>query len=95
MVETADHLAVTPGTRRFPWRVLAVATSDAALVTNPLVYLLAQPSQIVDPSWIRPGKVAWDWWNASTLYGVDFEAGVNTATYCTSSTSRRLTASST
>ncbi len=81
VVETADHLAVTSGTRSFPWRILAVATSDAALVTNPLVYLLAEPSRIDDPSWIRPGKVAWDWWNANNLYGVDFEAGVNTATY--------------
>jgi len=25
--------------------------------------------------------VAWDWWNANNIYGVDFRAGVNTLTY--------------
>lgn len=81
VVEAADHIAVTTGTRSYPWRVLGIASSDAALLTNSLVYLLAKPSQIEDPSWIRPGKVAWDWWNANNLFGVDFRAGVNTATY--------------
>ena len=36
---------------------------------------------IEDTSWIRPGKVALDWWNANNIYGVDFRAGVNTDTY--------------
>lgn len=39
------------------------------------------PLAIDDPSWIQPGKVAWDWWNGIDLTGVDFRAGVNTATY--------------
>ena len=30
---------------------------------------------------MRPGKISWDWWNGLNVYGVDFEAGVNTATY--------------
>ena len=34
-----------------------------------------------DTSWIRPGKVAWDWWNAWNISGVDFRAGINTETY--------------
>ena len=34
-----------------------------------------------DTSWIKPGKVSWDWWNANNVYGVDFKAGINTATY--------------
>jgi alpha-glucosidase len=78
VVEAADYIAVTTGTRTYPWRVLGIASSDGALLTNSLVYLLAKPSQIDDPSWIRPGKVAWDWWNANNLFGVDFRAGVNT-----------------
>ena len=38
-------------------------------------------SKIKDASWIKPGKVAWDWYNANNIYGVDFEAGLNTETY--------------
>jgi alpha-glucosidase len=79
--ETADYIAVTTGTRAFPWRILAIAETDADLITNELVYLLAQPSQIQDTSWIRPGKVAWDWYNANNIYGVDFKSGINTQTY--------------
>jgi len=36
---------------------------------------------VQDTSWIKPGKVAWDWWNANNVYGVDFKAGINTDTY--------------
>jgi len=81
VTRAADHIAVTAGTRTYPWRLVAVAERDADLITNPLVYLLAAPSQVADTTWIRPGKVAWDWWNALNLAGVDFSAGVNTATY--------------
>jgi alpha-glucosidase len=79
--EAADYIAVTKGRRTFPWRILAVAEKDADLLTNQMVFLLASPSQIADTSWIRPGKVAWDWYNANNLYGVDFKAGINTQTY--------------
>ena len=81
VVESADYIAVTTGTRTFPWRVLGVVDRDADLLINPLVWLLARPSQVEDTSWIKPGKVAWDWWNANNVYGVDFKAGINTATY--------------
>jgi alpha-glucosidase len=81
ITEAADYIAVTRGTRAYPWRVLGIAAKDGDLITNPLVYLLARPSQVQDTSWIRPGKVAWDWWNANNIYGVDFKSGVNTATY--------------
>src|SRR3954462_4529142 len=77
----ADYIAVTRGTRTFPWRVLGIAEHDADLVANPLVYLLARPSQIAATSWIRPGKVAWDWWNALNLRGVTFKPGINNETY--------------
>jgi alpha-glucosidase len=81
VTEAADYLAVTQGTRTYPWRVLGIAARDADLVANPLVYLLAAPSRVADTSWIKPGKVAWDWWNANNLAGVDFRAGINNATY--------------
>jgi alpha-glucosidase len=79
--QSAAYIAVTKGTRTFPWRILGIAERDADLITNQLVYLLAKPSQIQDVSWIKPGKVAWDWYNANNLYDVDFKAGINTQTY--------------
>lgn len=81
VVKAADYVAVTKGTRTYPWRVLGIAEKDGDLITSSLVYLLARPSQIADTSWIKPGKVAWDWYNAMSLSGVDFKSGVNTATY--------------
>jgi alpha-glucosidase len=81
VTERADYIAVTKGTRAYPWRLMAIAERDGDLITNQLVYLLARPSALEDTSWIRPGKVAWDWWNANNLYGVDFKSGINTQTY--------------
>jgi alpha-glucosidase len=79
--ETTDYIATTKGTRTFPWRIIGVAAKDADLITNQLVYLLAKPSQVQDTSWIKPGKVAWDWYNANNIWGVDFKSGINTQTY--------------
>ena len=81
ITESADYIAATKGARTFPWRILAIAETDADLITNELVYLLAKPSEIQDTSWIKPGKVAWDWYNANNIYGVDFKSGINTQTY--------------
>ena len=68
------------GGRSFPWRIIAIGKDDADLLLNQLSYLLADELAI-DPSWIKPGKVAWDWWNANNVYNVDFKAGINTQTY--------------
>jgi alpha-glucosidase len=81
VAENADYIAVTRGTRTFPWRVIGIAEKDGDLLTNQIVWLLEKPSQVEDTSWIKPGKVAWDWWNANNVYGVDFKSGVNTQTY--------------
>jgi alpha-glucosidase len=81
VVRAADYIAVTKGSRSYPWRVLGIAEQDKDLMTNTMVYLLASPSRVADTSWIKPGKVAWDWWNANNLHGVDFKAGINTRTY--------------
>lgn len=69
----------TKGTS-FPWRALIVSTKDSELADNDMVYKLATPPK-GDFSWIKPGKVAWDWWNDWNLYGVDFRAGINNETY--------------
>ncbi|MCH5718943.1 glycoside hydrolase family 97 protein [Niabella hibiscisoli] len=79
----APYIAQCKGNARFPWRILIVATSDKELLDNDMVYKLAATQRIADASWIKPGKVAWEWWNHWGLSGVDFEAGVNTATYMT------------
>ena len=80
-VERADYLAKTSGDRTFPWRIMAIAPEPKDLLENEMVFKLASPLKIQDPSWIKPGLVAWDWWNALNVYGVDFKSGVNTATY--------------
>ena len=77
----ADFIAKTSGNRSFPWRIICVSKEDGDLITNQLSYQLAEPSRVKDASWIKPGKVAWDWWNHNNIYGVHFEAGVNTETY--------------
>ncbi len=79
--ERFDYIAQTSGTRTFPWRIIAVAEKDIDLLNNEIVYKLASPSKIGDASWIKPGLVAWDWWNNWNLTGVDFVAGPNTETY--------------
>jgi alpha-glucosidase len=76
-----DFIAEASGRRRYPWRVFVIAEEDATLIETNLTYLLSDTCRIEDPSWIKPGKVAWDWWNANNIYGVDFRAGLNNDTY--------------
>ncbi len=79
--EVEDYIAKAEGPRSFPWRVAMLSRNDKELAANNLSYLLATPSRVTDISWIRPGKVAWDWWNDWNIKDVDFRAGVNTETY--------------
>lgn len=81
VVSREPFLARTAGPRTFPWRAFVVADEDADLVRSTLVWRLAAPLRLAETDWIRPGQVAWDWWNALNITGVDFESGVNTATY--------------
>ncbi len=77
----ADYIARTRGTREFPWRVFLIAERDGDLVENDLVYRLGSPQKFQETDWIKPGKIAWDWWNANNITGVGFRAGINTETY--------------
>lgn len=79
--EEAPFIAKVSGARAYPWRVFMVANDDATLIESNLLTELAEPSKIKDAGWIKPGKVAWDWYNANNLYNVDFKAGLNTETY--------------
>jgi alpha-glucosidase len=80
-VERFDYIASTSGTREYPWRVFGISDSDAGLLENDIVYRLASPCRLKDTDWIKPGKVAWDWWNDWNLKNVPFKAGINTETY--------------
>ncbi|MCD8177323.1 MAG: glycoside hydrolase family 97 protein [Tannerellaceae bacterium] len=81
VTERETYIAKTKGTRTFPWRVFQVSTSDKELAGSDLVYRLAAANRIEDINWIKPGKVAWEWWNNRNLSGVDFQTGVNNETY--------------
>jgi alpha-glucosidase len=77
----ANYIAKTVGTRSFPWRVVVISTEDKQLANNDMMQRLAEPSRVADVSWIKPGKVAWDWWNDWNISHVDFKAGINVPTY--------------
>jgi len=77
----AEYIARVSGTRTFPWRLMYISSNPADILENDLVYQLSSPLKLEDTGWIKPGKVAWDWWNANNIYGVDFESGINTVTY--------------
>lgn len=75
------YMAKVEGKRDFPWRIAVISTDDKQLADCDMVYRLASPSRIGDITWIKPGKVAWDWWNDWNIDGVDFKAGINNDTY--------------
>ena len=81
VVSRENYIAKTSANRAFPWRVFVVSNEDKELADCDMVYRLASPSRVDDISWIKPGKVAWEWWNDWNIYGVDFRAGINNDTY--------------
>jgi len=77
--EHEDWLVKTSGTRTFPWRVFMLADAPSKLCEADIVYALARPAAPgSDFSWVKPGKVAWDWWNCFDNQG---DTGCNTKTY--------------
>jgi alpha-glucosidase len=83
ITQTAPYIAKTAGSRSFPWRYFVIAREDKDLLENTMTLRLAGKSEIADPSWIKPGKASWEWWNGATPYGpdVNFVAGCNVDTY--------------
>lgn len=76
------YIAECSGKRTFPWRGLIIGAGGwSTIAENRLVWELADECRIEDSSWIKPGKVAWEWWNDWGLEGVDFEPGINNQTY--------------
>lgn len=81
IVKEADYIAKTTGTRSFAWRTFVISDDDRELIASELNLKVASTSDTQDFSWVRPGRVAWDWYNANNIYGVDFKSGINTDTY--------------
>ena len=79
--EREDYIAEMDQSKHFPWRIMMVAEESTQLAMNNMSYLLGEPSRVEDIGWIKPGKVAWDWWNNWNISGVDFKAGINNNTY--------------
>ncbi len=77
----ADYIAKLSGPQAMPWRAVVVTRRDADILNCDMAQRLAPACRLKDTSWIRPGKVAWDWWNNTNLTGVDFVSGMNTPTY--------------
>ena len=81
VTQRENFFTKTTGSKMFPWRVLVISEQDKELVNCDIVYQLAQKNKIENTSWIKPGKVAWDWWNDWNISHVNFKAGINTPTY--------------
>lgn len=83
VIITKEHpyIAKTSGDRTFPWRFFVISNTDGTFLEQDMVFKLSSPLALKNTDWIKPGKVAWDWWNANNVYGVDFKSGLNTETY--------------
>ncbi|MCB0550856.1 MAG: glycoside hydrolase family 97 protein [Phaeodactylibacter sp.] len=81
ITKQADYIAEVSGERAYPWRLFIISDDDRTFVESNLSFQLSRPQAIENTKWIRPGKVAWDWYNANNIYGVGFKSGLNTATY--------------
>src|SRR5206468_5627079 len=75
VTEAADYIAVTRGTRTYPWRLLGISEKDGELMTSERIWLLETPQQFEDRSWVDSGQLAWDWWKGWNLAGADFTPG--------------------
>ena len=76
-----DYIARVGGSQPLTWKVAVVTENDTQLADCNIVRKLCDGTAKGDFSWVKPGKVAWDWWNATNITGVDFQSGMNTPTY--------------
>ncbi len=79
-----DYLVNAKGARALPWRVFVLADKPEKLCENDIVFALAKPADPkADFSWVKPGKVAWEWWNGFNNQATKKKPieGCNTETY--------------
>lgn len=81
VTDREQYIATFDKGTSLPWRFIVISNSDYELTNNDMVYKLATPTAHMDFSWVKPGKVIWEWWNDWNLYNVDFKAGINNETY--------------
>lgn len=77
----ADFIAKTSGKRNYPWRLMIISDDDRVFADTDLVWQLSRPNALKETDWIKPGKVAWEWWHDYAVEGETFRGGVNTETY--------------
>ena len=80
VTEEHPYISSTSASRSLPWRFLVIG-NDAEIASNEMERILGGECEIENTSWIKPGKVSWDWWNHWTIWNVDFVTGINNATY--------------
>lgn len=63
-----------------PWRVIMLGDNPGRLTESNIVLNLNEPCAIKDVSWIKPGRVAWDWWSGQVVKGKGFEGKMDDRT---------------
>lgn len=67
--------------RKSPWRVIMIGDQPGDFLESDIIQNLNEPCAIEDPSWIKPGKSAWDrWWSGDYLPDAEFKVGMNQET---------------
>ncbi|MFC1508496.1 glycoside hydrolase family 97 protein [Candidatus Omnitrophota bacterium] len=62
-----------------PWRVIMLGKKPGDLIESNIVINLNEHYE-GDFSWVKPGRVAWDWWSGQTVKGKGFEGTMDNRT---------------
>jgi alpha-glucosidase len=60
-----------------PWRVLFIGPRPGAFLESNLLTDLNDPCAIKNPTWIKPGKTDFHWWNGDIVPDTTFPPGIN------------------
>ncbi|MBN1481397.1 glycoside hydrolase family 97 protein [candidate division KSB1 bacterium] len=63
-----------------PWRVLMIGDTAGDLIESNIILNLNEPLAIENLSWIKAGKVAWDWWSGQVVDDPAITSGMNNET---------------
>ena len=76
----SDICVKASATHVSPWRVVMIGATPGDLIESNIILNLNEPLAIDDPSWIKPGRVAWDWWSGQVVDDPAVQSGMNDAT---------------